>query len=56
MPMWGQVFDYFVDESSGSFVKWSDRQQDKVKAIGGTFFLTPDVRQKHGTPHFCLQS
>ncbi|XP_070211333.1 dynein heavy chain domain-containing protein 1-like isoform X3 [Littorina saxatilis] len=45
MPVWGQVFDYFVDETSGSFVKWSDRQLDKVKAIGGTFFLTPDVER-----------
>ena len=44
IPVWGQVFDYFVDESSGSFVRWSDRQQDKIKAIGGSFFLTPDVR------------
>ncbi|XP_076466624.1 dynein heavy chain domain-containing protein 1-like isoform X2 [Babylonia areolata] len=45
MPVWGQVFDYYVDESSGAFVRWSDRQQDKIKSIGGTFFLTPDVER-----------
>ncbi|KAL8594105.1 hypothetical protein ACOMHN_000817 [Nucella lapillus] len=44
MPVWGQVFDYYVDENTGSFVKWSDRQ-DKIKAIGGSFYLTPDVER-----------
>jgi hypothetical protein len=44
IPVWGQVFDYYVDEASGAFCKWSERHQgDKIKAIGGTFFLTQDV-------------
>ena len=45
LPMWGQVFEYYVDEATGTFTKWSDKQQgDKVKSIGGSFFLTPEVR------------
>ncbi|XP_035825634.1 dynein heavy chain domain-containing protein 1 [Aplysia californica] len=43
LPLWGQVFDYYLDESNGTFAKWSDRQQqDRVKNLAG-FLVTPEV-------------
>ncbi|XP_025095393.1 dynein heavy chain domain-containing protein 1-like isoform X2 [Pomacea canaliculata] len=45
LPVWGQVFDYCVDDSTGSFIRWSDRQQDKMKPVGSAFFLTPEVER-----------
>ncbi|XP_048242736.1 dynein heavy chain domain-containing protein 1-like [Haliotis rufescens] len=42
LPVWGQVFDYCLDETSGTFTRWGQRQQEKVRSLGG-FVFTPEV-------------
>ncbi|KAK6166840.1 hypothetical protein SNE40_023452 [Patella caerulea] len=45
LPMWGQVFDYFVEETSGCFIRWSERQNEKVRSGSGGFVFTPEVER-----------
>ncbi|GFR96319.1 dynein heavy chain domain-containing protein 1-like [Elysia marginata] len=45
LPMWGNVFDYYLDENTASFAKWSDhQQQDRIKNLAG-FLVTPEVER-----------
>ncbi|ESP00380.1 hypothetical protein LOTGIDRAFT_173233 [Lottia gigantea] len=46
LPMWGQVFDYYVEESSGAFVRWSEKQTEKLKNVGG-FIVTSETERYH---------
>jgi hypothetical protein len=37
------VFDYCLDESTGTFIRWGEKQQDKAKILAGGYTITPDV-------------
>lgn len=38
------MFDYVLDESSGTFIRWSDKSQERMKILAGGFTITPEVR------------
>ena len=44
IPIGASVFDYVLDESSGSFIRWSDKSQERMKILAGGFTITPEVR------------
>lgn len=44
IPLGASVFDYVLDESSGTFIRWSDKSQERMKILAGGFTITPEVR------------
>ncbi|XP_041366047.1 dynein-1-beta heavy chain, flagellar inner arm I1 complex-like isoform X2 [Gigantopelta aegis] len=42
LPTWGCVFDYYMDESTGSFVRWGEKALMKTLH---SFIITPDVER-----------
>ncbi|CAL1542047.1 unnamed protein product, partial [Lymnaea stagnalis] len=43
LPISGHVYDYYIDEKTSGFAKWSERQQqDRIKNLAG-FYVTPEV-------------
>nr|XP_022307447.1 dynein heavy chain domain-containing protein 1-like isoform X3 [Crassostrea virginica] len=45
IPIGASVFDYILDESSGSFIRWSDKSQERMKILAGGFTITPEVEK-----------
>ncbi|KAL3832089.1 hypothetical protein ACJMK2_023767 [Sinanodonta woodiana] len=45
LPLVGTVFDYNLDEMTGTFVRWSQKAQGASKSIAGGFILTPEVEK-----------
>lgn len=43
IPIGGAVFDYCLEESSGTFIKWSEKQQERLKVLAGGYAITPEV-------------
>lgn len=43
IPMMGSVFDYCLEEQTGSFIRWSDKQQERMKIMAGGYTLTTEV-------------
>ena len=43
IPFPATVFDYCLDESTGTFIRWGEKQQDKAKILAGGYTITPDV-------------
>ena len=46
MPLPGTVFDYTTEESTGSFIRWNQKAQERTKSLAGGFIVTPEV-EKH---------
>lgn len=46
IPLGASVFDYVLDESSGTFIRWSDKSQERMKILAGGFTITPEVRDE----------
>lgn len=44
VPIGASVFDYVLDESTGTFIRWSDKSQERMKILAGGFTITPEVR------------
>lgn len=44
IPLPGTVFDYTLDDSTGTFVRWSQKGQERSKNIGG-YIVTPEVEK-----------
>ncbi|XP_069111191.1 dynein heavy chain domain-containing protein 1-like isoform X1 [Argopecten irradians] len=45
IPMMGSVYDYCLDEQTGTFIRWSDKQQERTKIMAGGFTLTTEVEK-----------
>lgn len=45
IPLPGSVFDYTVDDSTGSFVRWCNKGQERSKSVAGTYIVTPEVEK-----------
>uniref|UniRef100_A0A8W8M9M4 AAA+ ATPase domain-containing protein n=1 Tax=Magallana gigas TaxID=29159 RepID=A0A8W8M9M4_MAGGI len=45
IPLGASVFDYVLDESSGTFIRWSDKSQERMKILAGGFTITPEVEK-----------
>ncbi|XP_062587861.1 dynein heavy chain domain-containing protein 1-like, partial [Saccostrea cucullata] len=45
IPIGASVFDYILDESSGSFIRWSEKSQERSKILAGGFTITPEVEK-----------
>ena len=46
MPLPGTVFDYTTEESTGNFIRWNQKAQERPKSLAGGFIVTPEV-EKH---------
>ncbi|XP_060599368.1 dynein heavy chain domain-containing protein 1-like [Ruditapes philippinarum] len=44
IPLPGTVFDYTMEESTGAFVRWTQKAQERSKNIGG-YIVTPEVEK-----------
>ncbi|XP_056008158.1 dynein heavy chain domain-containing protein 1-like [Ostrea edulis] len=45
VPIGASVFDYVLDESTGTFIRWSDKSQERMKILAGGFTITPEVEK-----------
>lgn len=45
LPLSGTVFDYCLDNSTGNFVRWSQKAQERSKAIAQGYVVTPEVEK-----------
>ncbi|XP_052798483.1 dynein heavy chain domain-containing protein 1-like isoform X5 [Mya arenaria] len=45
IPMSGSVFDFCLDHSTGGFIKWSQKGQEKSKNIAQGYVMTPEVEK-----------
>jgi hypothetical protein len=45
IPLPGTVFDYTIDDTTGTFVRWSQKSQERSKSIAGGYILTPEVEK-----------
>lgn len=52
IPFPATVFDYCLDETTGTFLRWGEKQQERSKILAGGYMITPDVSYLF----FCLQS
>ncbi|CAG5130197.1 unnamed protein product, partial [Candidula unifasciata] len=43
LPISGLVFDYYLDENTAGFVRWSDRQNQGHAKLTGDFIVIPEV-------------
>lgn len=54
IPLGASVFDYVLDESSGTFIRWSDKSQERMKILAGGFTITPEVMDDSNcTERYC---
>ena len=45
IPLPGTVFDYTIEDTSGSFIRWSQKAQERMKSLAGGFIVTPEVEK-----------
>ncbi|XP_052095798.1 dynein heavy chain domain-containing protein 1-like isoform X11 [Mytilus californianus] len=45
IPFPGTVFDYCLDETTGTFLRWGEKQQERSKILAGGYMITPDVEK-----------
>ena len=43
LPETGSVFDFYVDNKTGTFIPWSERQMEKVRKVVSSYTVVPEV-------------